>query len=294
MLLTNDELQLVRQTVELQSGIDSDLVKRCSRLIHINAFDEAVQQAFVLLEERMRRLLKKERATGIQMVQYAFSADGPFTKMLADNQAEREGFEHLLTGAFKLYRNPTAHTIVGYSGADARSIIGLVDLILKRLDRLAALPQPASLPPNVERTLLRVEKGPGAKSVSQVRLFLGRCSNEGLDINTSATKWIPFRRRTLIKRDGWEQPKPHPLTVFYLYNNDNDQGVWFPVNQYYKNVIGIDRDDIIKRLRGMGFQPFGSVQDLYISFKTVRDKEYYDQLFVFVQQIRKELDATLQ
>jgi uncharacterized protein (TIGR02391 family) len=293
MLLTDEELQLVRETVALQSGIDHDLIQQCSRLIHINAFDEAVQQAFVVLEERMRRLLKKERATGMQMVQFAFSQSGPFTKLLADNQPEREGFEHLLSGAFKLYRNPTAHTIVGYSGADARSVIGLVDLILKRLGQIAAITQIKPLPTNVEDTLLLVEKRSGAKVANQARLFLAKCSDIGLDIDQSATKWIPFRKRPLTKHDNWKKAKPHTLAVFYFYNTGKDQTLLFPVNSYYKYVVGIDRDEITKRLRNLGFQLAGSAQDPSLSVNTPRDKDYYDKLFVAVQQIAEELEATL-
>lgn len=83
MFLTNSEMSLIRGAVEAQSGLDPELVERCSNLIHIQAFDEAVRNAFVLLEERMRQILKRENATGFQMAQYAFSPNGPFTKLLA-------------------------------------------------------------------------------------------------------------------------------------------------------------------------------------------------------------------
>lgn len=293
MLLTNDELQLVREAVEVQGGINRDLIQRCARLIHINAFDEAVQQAFVILEERLRRLLKKERATGIQMVQFAFSSEGPFSKLLAGNQPEREGLEHLMSAAFKLYRNPAAHSIVGYSAAEARAIISLVDLILKQIDRLSLLPQPDALPANIEQTLQLVEQEIGGKATDQIRVLLKKCTNEGLAISTSAKKWIPFRRQALILRNGWEKPKPHSLTVFYLYSNESDQGLWFPVNQYYKNVVGLNLDEIVKRLRGMGFQFFGTAQDFYLSLNTVRDKPFYDKLFETIRQTVKEIDTTL-
>jgi uncharacterized protein (TIGR02391 family) len=171
VLLTNDELQLVRETVETQSGMDADIVERCSRLIHINAFDEAVQQAFVVLEERLRRVLRMQGGTGMQMVNAAFSTNGLFTKLLSDNPNEKEGFQGLLTAAFKLYRNPSMHTIVGYSSADARAVVGLVDLILRRIERLAALPQPGSFPANVEQTLVLVQNNTNQQVANYVRLF---------------------------------------------------------------------------------------------------------------------------
>lgn len=292
MLLTNDELELVREAVAIQSGMDQELVKRCGPLIHINAFDDAVQKAFVVLEERMRLLMKKEKLTGGQMVQYGFSPEGPFTKMIADSK-ERQGFQDLLTGAFNLYRNATAHTIVGYSGADARAIIGLIDLLLRRVDHLATLPKPGILPENVEKTLLLIQEKSTANIANQVRVFLAKCANLGMEIDAAASTYIPFKKRPLTKRDNWKKAKPHPLAVFYLWNTGKDQLLWFPVKSYYKYVVGLNTDEISKRLRELGFQPIGTAQEPSISVQPQTEKDYYDRLFAEVKQIVKEMEATL-
>jgi hypothetical protein len=55
----------------------------------------------------------------------------------------------------------------------------------------------------------------------------------------------------------------------------------------------INLDEITKRLRGLGFQVTGAAQDLYLSVNSPQDKEYYVRLLEAVQQIVKELDATL-
>jgi hypothetical protein len=83
------------------------------------------------------------------------------------------------------------------------------------------------------------------------------------------------------------------LTVFYLYHNDQEQGLWFPVNQYYKHVVRLNTDEITKRLRGAGFQPFGTAQDLYCAISADKGSDHYNNLFGVVQQIAKDLDATL-
>lgn len=293
MLLTNDEMQLVRQAVEVQAGIDQELILRCGPLVHISAFDEAVRQAFVLLEERMRKILNKERLTGMQMVQYAFSNDGPFTKMFADSPAERDGFEHLLSGAFKLYRNPSAHTIVGYDRAEARAIINLVDLLLKRLDRLGAVPQPGTLPANIEHILLLIEKTANPKVSSLVRMFIGKCIKEGLEVRQSAKQWVPLRKQALIKRPEWVTAKPHALTVLYLYTTEKEQALWFPVNQYYSHVVDLNTDQIKSRLRSLGFQTYGKSQDYYMYITSQKDKPFFDELFILVKQIIVELNVSL-
>lgn len=293
MLLTNDEMQLVRQAVEVQAGLDSELVTRCGPLVHIAAFDDAVRQAFVVLEERLRRVLKRERATGMQMVAYAFSNDGPFTKLLADTPAEREGFHDLLSGAFKLYRNPTAHTIVGYDGAEARAIINLIDLLLKRVDRLAASQVGVPLPANLEQMLKLIEASQDSRVASRVRIFAGKSLKAGLTIRTSARDWLPFRKHARVQVHGTGEPKPHLVTVYYIVGTDKAQGLWFPVNQYYRNVVGLDIEPIKKELKRLGFQSSGKSQDFYADLRTQHDQAFLDEVLALVCHVAKQFEGTL-
>ena len=143
MILTDKEMQQVRQTIEAQAGLDGELVRRCAPLIHLGKFDEAVRSAFVLLEERLRKAVNKESMTGTQLANYAFDlTEGPLAKLLGHNNAERKGLRELYAGAFRLFRNPTAHSVVGYSAAEGRAILGLVDLLLRMLKRAEELPPP--------------------------------------------------------------------------------------------------------------------------------------------------------
>lgn len=293
MLLTNNEMQLVRQAVETQSGLDGELVARCSPLVHIAAFDEAVRQAFVVLEERLRQILKKDRATGMQMINYAFSSDGPFTKLLADNQTEREGFHDLLSGAFKLYRNPTAHTIVGYEGAEARAIISLIDLALKRLARLSSIPQIESLPSNLEKVLNQIEKSTNTKIANRIRIFAGMCIKEGLAVRLTAKEWISFRKQAMIQYKDADSPKPHAVTIFYLYGNEKEQAIWFPVNQYYTTVVGFDVEPIKKELKQLGFLTKGASQNHYLQLTNHTDQELVDRIFNLIRKVAGAFEATL-
>ncbi len=293
MLLTNNDMQLVRQAVEVQSGLDKELVSRCSPLIHIEAFDEAVRQAFVVLEERLRQILKKERLTGMQMVNYAFSAEGPLAKLLVDNLVEREGLESLLSGAFKLYRNPAAHTIIGYDGAEARGILYLIDLILKRLARLAEIPQADILPDNLKQLIQHIEQSTNAKVANHIRLFVGKCLKAGLTVNSSATQWISFRRQAMIQSQDSRTPKVRQVAVFQLYNSEKEQAIWFWISQYYNSVVGFDSGPVKKELRELGFIPKGTNQDYYLRLTEGIDREFIDRLFSLVQKVTKEFESTL-
>jgi uncharacterized protein (TIGR02391 family) len=126
MILTDDEMRQIGRSIEAQAGLDEGLIQRCGHLIHMGAFDEAVRSAFVLLEERLRETVNGEGMTGVQLANHAFNpTKGSLAKHLGRNQAEREGLRELYSGAFRLFRNPTAHGVVGYSAAEGKAIISL-------------------------------------------------------------------------------------------------------------------------------------------------------------------------
>ena len=114
MILTDNEIRQIRHSIEAQAGLNEELLHRCGDLIHIGNFDEAVRSAFVLLEERLRKAAHKKGLTGTTLAQFAFNPQtGPLAKHLGRNMSEREGLRDLYVAAFKLFRNPTAHGIVG-------------------------------------------------------------------------------------------------------------------------------------------------------------------------------------
>ncbi len=64
MILTQDEMEQVREAIEEQAHLDEELAHRCRHLLHVGASDEAVRASFVLLEERLRVVLNEEGLTG--------------------------------------------------------------------------------------------------------------------------------------------------------------------------------------------------------------------------------------
>lgn len=293
MILTDDEMRKVRESIEAQAGWAEELVRRCGPLIHLGRFDEAVRSAFVLLEERLRKAVGEGGMTGTQLANYAFNPEkGPLAKHLAHTPAEREGLRELYSGAFKLFRNPTAHGVVGYSPAEGRAIIGLVDLMLKMLQRVEELPPPGSLPDNVEDVLSQIEEAIGPGAAGRLRVFLGKCVQMGLT-TTTATKWIPFRRYALYKPDRWDEPKPHPIAVFYLVATGAEHSIWFPTGYYYADVAGFNLDRLVEELTELGFQLAGKDREPRADLRIHNDQIFFDALLAILTRVVEELDETL-
>lgn len=293
MILTDKEMHQIRRSIEDQAGLNEELLRRCGDLIHIGNYDEAVRSACVFLEERLRKVAHEEELMGVRLVKYAFDPDtGSLAKHLGSRKSEREGLYNLYIGAFRLFRNPTAHGVVGYSAAEAKAIIGFVNLLVTFLDRVEKLPPPGSFPENVEHALATVEQKIGTGVASRLRMFLGKCRSLGLE-PTPGTKSVPFRRHALLDREHWDSPRSHRLTVFYVVAQEKSQGFWFPVNQYYSRVVDFDLEQLSENLRDLGFVPSGKHRDFYLSLEEHNDQAFFDALFDLVEQTSQELEETL-
>jgi uncharacterized protein (TIGR02391 family) len=295
MILTDKEMDQVRRALEAQAGLDEELVRRCGHLIHLGAFDEAVRSAFVLLEERLRKSVGEERMTGTQLANFAFSpSKGPLAEQLGHSPSEKEGLRELYSGAFKLFRNPTAHGVVEYSAAEGKTIIGLVDLLLRLLKRVEDLPPIGLLPENAENALDTVEEAIGPGATSRLHSFLGRCvSKLKLRTTPSAKQWFPFRRHALYKADSWDAPKAHRVPVFYLVVTGKRQDLHFPANQYHAYVEGFNTDRLSEELLDLGFYPQGRNQEPTGDLRVHNDRDFFDALFDIVSWVTDEFGETL-
>jgi hypothetical protein len=168
-----------------------------------------------------------------------------------------------------------------------------VNLLLIFLDRVEELPPPDSFPENVERAITIVEQKIGPGVASRLRMFLGKCTKLGIQPRP-AKALVPFRRHAFLRYSHWENPKRYLLTVFYVIVEENSQGFWFPVNEFYSNVVDFDTDRLSKNLRDLGFVPTGKYRDFQLDLKTHNDQAFFDVLFELVERISQELEETLQ
>jgi len=291
MILTDDEMLQIRRSIESQAGLDEELLRRCGPLIRMDRFDEAVRSAFVLLEERLRKAVKEAGMTGAQLANHAFNPQrGPLARHAGRSPAEQEGLRELFSGAFKLFRNPTAHGVVDYSTAEGKAIIGLVDLMLKMLKRAEEFSAPDLFPDYLETALIEIEGEIGPGATSRLRLFLGRCLTVvGLE-PASAKLWLPFEKHSLYKADHWDEPKPHRMAMFYL--TLDEPSLHFSTS-YYANVVGFNVERLIKDLMDLGFQLFGKNQEPRVNLRLHNDMRFFDALFVLVKRAADELEQTL-
>ena len=69
MLITDKQVDELLSKLSDLSGLDPELVRGCSLLIRSERYDEAVSRAFVVLEERLRELLKVRGGSGVDLSQ---------------------------------------------------------------------------------------------------------------------------------------------------------------------------------------------------------------------------------
>jgi uncharacterized protein (TIGR02391 family) len=294
MILTDQEMRQLRHTLEANAGLDEELLQRCAPLMHMGKFDEAVRNAFVLLEERLRTAVDKPGMTGTNVARHAFDAEtGPLSKHLGRTKQERLGLENLFTGAFRLFRNPTAHTFIDYDTVEGKAIISFVNLLLTILRRAEELPPPATFIEPVENALTMIEQQIGEEVAGRIRIFLGRCQKLGLK-SVSAKSSLPFRTYALQIRDDWIEAKPHHVTLFYLMANEKNPSFWFPVDLYYSTVVGLDTNAIAQQLRALGFYPTGGKsRDYRLNLRDKNDPAFFEELYTLVEQIYGQFAATL-
>ena len=294
MLLTDKEIEQLRSSLENNAGYDDELLRRCASLIHLGAYDEAVRSAFILLEERLRTAINEEGMTGSNMANYAFSAGkGPLAKKLGISESEKEGLRELFSGAFKLFRNPSAHGTVGYDAADSKAIIGLVNLLLGIIKRAEDMPPLEMFPENVDHALQFYEDKLGPGSAGRLRTFLGKCLKRGLIPVSTSKQWVPFKCHGLVKFDHWEKPKSHSLAVFYISSDQVEKAVNIPTDHYYSHLVDFDLDYYANRFIELGFRPLGKRQELYADLRLNNDEEFFQNLYRLIVEIVGDIQETL-
>ncbi len=113
------------------SYFDDEIISKCADLITSGRFDDAVRNAFIVVEEKMRRKL------GRRGIKHS-SRDTP--KDLIDKLFPREGSEleasyFLFRGAFQLFRGEIAHRFMDLTYPQALALINLAQIMLDVLER---------------------------------------------------------------------------------------------------------------------------------------------------------------
>ncbi len=134
--------------------------------------------------------------------------------------------------------------------------------------------------------------GPGA--ASRLRVFLGKGMVELGLAPANAKLWVPFKKHCLYHPGRWEEPRRHPITVFYSWGHDAECGLSFPTTQFFANVVGFDVNRLTEALTDLAFRPWGKNQHPIIDLRMHNDQAFFDALFDVVARTVGELDETLQ
>ena len=160
------------------------------------------------------------------------------------------------------------------------------------MDKAAELPPPETFVESVENAINMIDQVIDPNTSSRLRMFLGKCQKLGLRAKKAKT-WLPFRTYAMQTRPHWPEPKPYRLTVFNIINDRNNPALWFPVNQYYTTVQGVDTESIKRTLYKLGFVPSGKLRDYRLNLRDKNYQAFFDELFSLVIKIEEAFAATL-
>lgn len=117
---------------------DADLRSRCADLLMAHdKFDRAINQATLVLEDRIRRKAQpSQRLVGENLVNFAFNEELSRTALqVASGSADdQRGFTQMLRGVVPAFRNSTHHHIINFSREEAMRVCGFIDVLLRVVD----------------------------------------------------------------------------------------------------------------------------------------------------------------
>ncbi|HYN89711.1 MAG TPA: TIGR02391 family protein [Ardenticatenaceae bacterium] len=144
MYLTPDDVKAMNLVLAERHRFDQELMRRCGPLLDQGYYQAAVQQAFTILEVRLRERTGQAaigQSSGDILKTGLGSARAPLAVRLGLDTTETAALRDLLSGFFRVFRNPAAHTLLEYEADEAQAILAMVNLLLRLLDREAA-PEP--------------------------------------------------------------------------------------------------------------------------------------------------------
>lgn len=112
---------------------DQVLKERCLDILSAkNHFDRVVNQATLVLEDRIRERSRVEGLEGVNLVNKALNSKLEKSILkVSDDPSIHEGICHICRGIMLAFRNPTHHKIIeGYTRADALKVCAFIDNLL--------------------------------------------------------------------------------------------------------------------------------------------------------------------
>jgi uncharacterized protein (TIGR02391 family) len=281
MLVTNTQVDELLDVLSDLSGLDAELAEGCGLLIRSERYDEAVSRAFVVLEERLREVLKVRGGAGRRLVQRLFSSkDAQYTERLCLPRNEVEGLGNLFDGAFAAFRNRAAHTKVGYTSDEARGIVHLVNLLLLIVEQMKKAPPPRVMP--------EVAQSLGPAATERLHQFLGRLQALGVGMGQGKAS-VPYRATLVYQSEGWEEPRAHPVAIFYLAAARGGRPVLAFNTSYLGKVPGLDRSQLERDLLDAGCLRVGAgLRPIQLYLDEHNDQAVFGRIYEIVRGLMEK------
>ena len=277
-MITSEQIDELLSTLADLSGLDEELVDRCEFLIRTERYDEAVGRAFVVLEERLRKLLGLSKGTGWQLVDKLFSAkDSSYSGRLGLPAAEVRGLRDIFAGSFAAFRNRAAHTVAGYTLDEARGIIHLVNLLLIVLEQIEQAPKQL-VSDETAGTL-------GPAVTQRLNAFLSSLREIGI-LPDKGKASIPYKARLRYSPPTWEEPKPHFVTVFYLTSGRSPK-LAFNTGSLV-NVPNLDVEQLIGRLLQAGCSSTSALKSIPLVLEERNDEATFERIYGILKELMEK------
>jgi hypothetical protein len=95
-----------------------------------------------------------------------------------------------------------------------------------------------------------------------------------------------------MKYEQWTEARSHPLTVFYLYDSEKAQTIWFPINEFYVYLVRNNKEATEKSLSDMGFKPTGKYQSYVVDLQVQNSQQFFDKLATFISNLGLDLEQS--
>jgi len=116
---------------------DEELKSRCSDILSAPGnFDRVINQATLVLEERIRKRSGLDSYSGVELVNKALNSElSKSVLQVSDDPDVHEGIAHICRGIVLAFRNPTHHRIItDITREDALKVCAFIDKLLQIVD----------------------------------------------------------------------------------------------------------------------------------------------------------------
>lgn len=116
---------------------DEELKSRCSDILSAPGnFDRVINQATLVLEERIRKRSGLDSYSGVELVNKALNSElSKSVLQVSDDPDVHEGIAHICRGIVLAFRNPTHHRIItDITREDALKVCAFIDNLLQMVD----------------------------------------------------------------------------------------------------------------------------------------------------------------